>query len=245
MAQRTGPSTAATFVNAWSRPPGPHTSPSAASRGNGVPMTSGESSSPTPCGPGCRRTSPRRSAATPVLGTIMGYAAIYPEDVVSHHRAFIARRRAERPSEEYRDLTVGAWDEFLAHFELRKVALGVCGHDYGTPCAHENACVRCPILRVDPVQIPRLEEIHTNLGARLQEVREQAGSARSPRSKPPWPPPCRNWRQCAASRRALSHPQRLTGTGCGTAMNLDAALATRPDQSGPKFFPVIFGEQTG
>jgi hypothetical protein len=69
----------------------------------------------------------------------MGYAAIYPEDVVSHHRAFIARRRAERPSEEYRDLTAGEWDEFLAHFELRKVALGVCGRDYGTPCAHENA----------------------------------------------------------------------------------------------------------
>ena len=108
-----------------------------------------------------------------LLDTTMGYAAIYPEDVVSHHRAFIARRRAERPSEEYRDLTVGEWDEFLAHFELRKVALGVCGRDYGTPCAHENACVRCPLLRVDPAQIPRLEEIHANLGDRLQEAREQ------------------------------------------------------------------------
>jgi hypothetical protein len=108
-----------------------------------------------------------------VLDTTMGYAAIYPEDVVSHHRAFIARRRAERPSEEYRDLTVGEWDEFLAHFELRKVALGVCGRDYGTPCAHENACVRCPLLRVDPAQIPRLEEICANLGDRLQEAREQ------------------------------------------------------------------------
>ena len=59
-----------------------------------------------------------------LLDTTMGYAAIYPEDVVAHHRAFIARRRAERPSEEYRDLTAGEWDEFLAHFELRKVALG-------------------------------------------------------------------------------------------------------------------------
>jgi integrase len=108
-----------------------------------------------------------------LLDTTMGYAAIYPEDVVAHHRAFIARRRAERPSEEYRDLTDGEWDEFLAHFELRKVALGVCGRDYGTPCAHENACVRCPLLRVDPAQIPRLEEICANLGDRLQEAREQ------------------------------------------------------------------------
>jgi hypothetical protein len=109
-----------------------------------------------------------------LLDTTMGYAAIYPEDVISHHRAFIARRRAQRPSEEYRDLTTGEWDEFLAHFELRKVALGVCGRDYGTPCAHENACVRCPLLRVDPAQMPRLEEIHANLGVRLQEANEQS-----------------------------------------------------------------------
>jgi len=108
-----------------------------------------------------------------LLDTTMGYAAIYPEDVITHHRAFIARRRAERPSEEYRELNAAEWQEFLAHFELRKVALGVCGRDYGTPCAHENACVRCPLLRVDPVQRPRLEEIHANLLERLQEAREQ------------------------------------------------------------------------
>ena len=103
----------------------------------------------------------------------MGYAAIYPEDVIAHHRAFIARRRTERPSEEYRDLTATEWDEFLAHFELRKVALGTCGRDFGTPCAHENACVRCPLLRVDPAQMPRLEEIRANLGDRLQEAKDQ------------------------------------------------------------------------
>ncbi|HWM95459.1 MAG TPA: site-specific integrase [Streptosporangiaceae bacterium] len=108
-----------------------------------------------------------------VLDTTMGYAAIYPEDVITHHRAFIARRRAERPGEEYRELAAAEWEEFLAHFELRKVALGVCGRDYGTPCAHESACVRCPLLRVDPAQRPRLEEIHANLLDRLQEAREQ------------------------------------------------------------------------
>ena len=108
-----------------------------------------------------------------LLDTTMGYAAIYPEDVIAHHRAFIARRRTERPGEEYRDLTASEWDEFLAHFELRKVALGTCGRDFGTPCAHENACVRCPLLRVDPAQMPRLEEIRANLGDRLREAKEQ------------------------------------------------------------------------
>jgi integrase len=49
------------------------------------------------------------------LGTTMGYAAVYPDDVVSHHRAFIARRRAQRPGEEHRDLTPEEWDQFLHH----------------------------------------------------------------------------------------------------------------------------------
>jgi hypothetical protein len=38
-----------------------------------------------------------------------------PEDVINHHRAFIAHRRAQRPSEEYRDLTPAEWDKFLGY----------------------------------------------------------------------------------------------------------------------------------
>lgn len=68
----------------------------------------------------------------------MGYAAIYPEDVINHHRAFIARRRSLRPSEEYRELIAEEWDEFLGHFELRKVALGVCTRGFRSPCVHEH-----------------------------------------------------------------------------------------------------------
>ena len=107
------------------------------------------------------------------LGTTMGYAAIYSEDVVTHHRAFIARRRALRPGEEYRDLSPGEWDQFLHHFELRKVALGICTRDFGTPCAHEHSCVRCPQLRPDPAQEPRLTEIRDNLEARIAEARRE------------------------------------------------------------------------
>ncbi|MFF2410469.1 hypothetical protein [Streptomyces sp. NPDC058092] len=116
--------------------------------------------------------------------------------MISHHRAFIARRRAERPSEEYRNLTATEWDEFLAYFELRKVAPGTCGRDYGTPRAHENACVRCPLLRVDPTRMPRLEEIHTNLIDRLQEAREQGWLGEAAAIETPGPPQCRSWRPC-------------------------------------------------
>ena len=108
-----------------------------------------------------------------VVDTTMGYAAIYPEDVISHHRAFIARRRSLRPSEEYRDVTPEEWQEFIGHFELRRVALGICTRDYGTTCQHEHACIRCPQLRPDPAQMPRLQQIRDNLTDRLLEAREQ------------------------------------------------------------------------
>ncbi len=61
-----------------------------------------------------------------LLDTTMGYAAIYPEDVITHHRAFIARRRAERPSEEYRELNAAEWEEFLAHFVLCTLSSWAC-----------------------------------------------------------------------------------------------------------------------
>ncbi|GAA3711359.1 hypothetical protein GCM10022224_091120 [Nonomuraea antimicrobica] len=107
-----------------------------------------------------------------VLDTTMGYAAIYPEDVVAHHRAFIARRRSLRPCEEYREIMPEEWQDFLGHFELRKVALGICTRDYGTPCVHEHACIRCPQLRPDPAEMPRLQGIRANLQDRLAEAKE-------------------------------------------------------------------------
>lgn len=35
------------------------------------------------------------------INTTMGYKAAYPKEVINGHRAFIARRRNLRPSEEY------------------------------------------------------------------------------------------------------------------------------------------------
>jgi integrase len=107
------------------------------------------------------------------LATTQRYVAVYDRDVVEHHRAFITRRRSMRPSEEYREPTDAEWEEFLAHFEKRKVELGVCGRAYGTACIHEHACVRCPMLRPDPKQLGRLKEIQANLRARLAEAKKR------------------------------------------------------------------------
>jgi hypothetical protein len=104
------------------------------------------------------------------INTTMGYKAVYPEETINGHRAFLARRRALRPSEEYRTPTDEEWEQFLGHFERRKVALGTCGRAFGTACIHEHACIRCSLLRPDPAHRQRLVEVHDNLLARIREA---------------------------------------------------------------------------
>ncbi len=65
------------------------------------------------------------------------------------------------------------------NFERRRVALGDCGRAYSTSCIHEHSCIRCPLLRIDPAQRHRLEEIRDNLLARITEAEREgwAGEA--------------------------------------------------------------------
>ncbi len=107
------------------------------------------------------------------INTTMGYKAVYPEEAINGHRAFLARRRALRPSEEYRTPTDEEWEEFLGHFERRKLALGDCGRAWGTSCIHEHSCIRCPLLRIDPDQRPRLAGIRDSLSARIAEAERE------------------------------------------------------------------------
>jgi hypothetical protein len=107
------------------------------------------------------------------ITTTMGYKAIYPTEALEAHRSFIARRRSIRPGEEYRTPTDDEWEAFLAHFERRKLSVGTCARAFNTPCIHEHACVKCPLLRPDPAQRSRLEEIRDNLEARIIEAKRE------------------------------------------------------------------------
>ncbi|MEV5546478.1 hypothetical protein AB0L35_10115 [Streptomyces sp. NPDC052309] len=104
----------------------------------------------------------------------MGCHAVYPTETIEAHRAFIARLRTLRPAEEYRTATDAEWEDFLGHFERRKLSVGTCARAYGTACIHEHACVRCSLLRPDPAQRGRLVEIRDNLIDRIAEA-EQHG----------------------------------------------------------------------
>jgi hypothetical protein len=107
------------------------------------------------------------------ITTTMGYKAVYPTEALEAHRSFIARRRSLRPGEEYRTPTDEEWDAFLTHFEHRKLSVGICARAFNTPCIHEHACIRCPMLKPDPSQQSRLKEIRDNLEARIIEAKRE------------------------------------------------------------------------
>ena len=79
------------------------------------------------------------------VNVTLGYKAVYPNEVIKNHLAFLARCRAQRPTEEYRTPTDEEWQQFLGHFERRKVSAGLCGRAFAAPCIHEHACsaARC------------------------------------------------------------------------------------------------------
>jgi hypothetical protein len=83
---------------------------------------------------------------------------------VSSQRKVDASIRSAHPATEQTARTAS---------EPPRVELGVCGRAYGTPCIHEHACLRCPLLRPDPQQQRRLIEIQDNLKARLVEAKNR------------------------------------------------------------------------
>lgn len=58
------------------------------------------------------------------------------------------------------------------NFVQRKVSLGTCGPGYSTSCHHEHACLRCGLLRPDPAQADRHQNIITNLADRIEEAEQ-------------------------------------------------------------------------
>lgn len=100
------------------------------------------------------------------------YIAVYQNELIRTYRSYLSERRATRPEAEYHEPTDDEWREFQQHFALRKLELGTCARPYGSPCQHEHACVRCPMLRVDPRQRDRLAEIADSLRERISEARD-------------------------------------------------------------------------
>jgi hypothetical protein len=80
---------------------------------------------------------------------------------------FLMRRLRVSAGELSRDLDVICPPEWGRVVETGDVAR----RPYGTPCNHEHARIRCPMLRAAPRQQRRLAEIIANLGDRITEAR--------------------------------------------------------------------------
>ncbi|MGW2090234.1 tyrosine-type recombinase/integrase [Streptomyces sp. NPDC001880] len=107
------------------------------------------------------------------LQTTQGYVAVFAEDIVASYQQFLNHRRTLRPQGEYGDVTAEEWAEFEEHFDKRKIELGNCARPYGTPCHHEHACIRCPMLQVNPKMLARLAELEKDLLLRRQRAMEE------------------------------------------------------------------------
>ena len=117
------------------------------------------------------------------INVTMGYKAVYPDEAIQAHLAFLARRRALRPTEEYRIPSDDEWAEFLGHFERRKVAIGTVRARIRNTRASTStaACAAHALARPGPTAPP--DEIRDNLVRPHRRGHARAGSARSKDSK--------------------------------------------------------------
>ena len=104
----------------------------------------------------------------------MGYKAVYPEEAINGHRAFLARRRALRPSRgipRCRPMRNGRSSSATSHAARSRsaTAAGPTAPAASTSTAASGA--RCYAL--DPAQRPRLADLRDNLQARIDEAQRE------------------------------------------------------------------------
>jgi hypothetical protein len=95
--------------------------------------------------------------------------------------------------------------------------MGGCARSFGTPCQHEHACLRCPMLNVNPKMLPRLASTRSRPISWIAGPvpSRRAGSERSRGSTSPSPSSVRNAKRASgwlASRRSTS-ACRVSGPG--------------------------------
>ena len=138
------------------------------------------------------------------INTTMGYKAAIPKRSSTATGPSSPAAGHLRPGEEYRTPTDEEWEEFLGHFERRRVALGDCGRSYSSPCIHEHGCLRCPLLRpVARPAAPHRSRSAPTCSTASPRPNTKAGPARSKDSRSASPP-----RQQARPARPDGPPRR-------------------------------------
>ena len=171
-----------------------------------------------------------------LLDTTMGYAAIYPEDVVSHHRAFIARRRAGRPSE---DTVTSPPENGTNSSPISSSGRSPSESAAATTAPHvrtKTLASDAPSFELTQLRRHDWKRSTPTSATGSRKPRNKAGPARSPQSRPPWPPPRRSWRPCASSPPAAPPSTSACPT---SAAPPDDQVPRKADRSLPSARPAI------
>ena len=169
------------------------------------------------------------------INVTIGYKAVYPDEAIQAHLAFLARRRALRPSEEYRTPTDEEWEEFLGHFERRKVSTGTCGRAFATPCIHEHACLRCAhaLARPRPAGPPRRDPRQPHRPHRRSRPRRLARRSRRTQDQP-------RRRRRTSSPRSTGAPAPQPQSNSACPPSAEPPSRTEQRQNHPKHLKIIF-----
>jgi hypothetical protein len=107
------------------------------------------------------------------IGVTLGYKAVYPEEVINAHRAFITRRRALRPAGNTAPPPTRNGPSSSATSSDANCRSAPAAAPTPPPALTSTPGIRCPLLRADPAQRPRLAEIRDNLTARIGEAQRE------------------------------------------------------------------------
>ncbi len=110
-------------------------------------------------------------------------------------------RRIPHPTDE-------EWEQFLGHFERRKLSVGNCGRAFGTPCTHEHAS-DAPCSGPTRPSGPALPRSATTSPPASPKPNAKAGSARSKDSRSGSPAPTTNSPRSTAAAAAASRQPRI------------------------------------
>ena len=114
------------------------------------------------------------------LTTTQLYVAVYPQDVIRHYRRFLTRRRALRPSEEYREPTDAEWEEFQTTSASARSNWAPAAAPTAPPASTNTPASAAPCSAPTPPSCHDWPRSRSTPGNGSRKPTRCSGSARSP-----------------------------------------------------------------
>ena len=107
------------------------------------------------------------------LQTTQGYVAVFAEDVVAHYQEYLTHRRSLRPDRGVRPGQPRGMGGVRGALRQAQGRARQLRSSLRNALQHEHACIRCPMLQVNPKMLPRLAELEKDLLLRRKRAEEE------------------------------------------------------------------------